>query len=74
MPPPEPAEGGDIIIKGGSAEIHFKDDHFKKDEGDPKKRRREEATITRIEVSGTGNDFTEDFANGYTGTIKVTYK
>lgn len=70
-----PAEGGDIIIKGGSAEIHFNSEHFQKDNGDPQKRRHDGGKITRIEVSGTdGHDFSEDFAAGFKGTIKVSYK
>ena len=76
MAPPDPAEGGDIIIKGGSAEIHFNDDHFQKDESDPKNRKHERGNITRIVVSGTGeNDFSQDFpGEGFKGKIIVSYR
>jgi hypothetical protein len=70
------AEGGDIIIKGGSAEIHFNNEHFPKNEGDPKKRKHEAGQIVRIKVSGTGeNDFTQEFpGEGFKGTIVVSYR
>ncbi len=75
MVPPEPAEGGDILIRGGSAEIHFNNEHFPKDDGDPKKRRFAGGKITRIEVLGAGDkDFNKDFPEGFKGTIKVSYK
>jgi hypothetical protein len=70
-----PAEGGDIIIRGGSAEIHFDSAHFEKDTNDSKKRRHEGARITRIEVSGAGEkDFTKAFPQGFKGTIRVSYE
>ena len=68
-------EGGDIIIKGGSAEIHFNSDHFQKDTGDSKKRRHATARITRVEVSGAGTeDFNKAFPQGFKGTITVSYE
>jgi hypothetical protein len=70
-----PAEGGDIIIRGGSAEIHFNHDHFAKDGSDSKKRRHDSARITRIEVEGAGaEDFKKTFPQGFKGTIKVSYE
>ncbi len=70
-----PAEGGDIIIKGGSAEIQFNSEHFTKDTSDSKKRRHDSARITRIKVSGAGDkDFNEAFPQGFKGTITVSYQ
>jgi hypothetical protein len=70
-----PAEGGDIIIRGGSAELQFDSAHFEKDINDSKKRRHDRARITRIEVSGAGdNDFTKSFPQGFKGTIRVSYE
>ena len=68
--------GGDIIIKGGSCEIHFDDGVFKKDENDPKKRRHKHdgRKITRVRVadeSGTSRlDSSDD--NGLKWTITVS--
>jgi hypothetical protein len=70
-----PAEGGDIIIRGGSAELHFDSAHFEKDTNDSKKRKQDRARITRIEVSGAGDkDFTKTFPQGFKGTIRVSYE
>ena len=75
MSTPAPAEGGDIIIKGGSAEIQFNNEHFPKDDSDPQKRRHAAGNITRIVISGTdGKDYNQDFSEGFKGTIKVSYK
>jgi hypothetical protein len=70
-----PAEGGDIIIRGGSAEIEFNHDHFPKTGGDPNKRKHDGRRITRIVVSGTEHDFIQNFpGEGFKGEITVTYK
>jgi hypothetical protein len=68
-------EGEDIIIKGGSAEIHFNHEHFVRDASDPRKRKHDNAKITKIEISGSnGSDYNNDFPQGFHGTIKVTYE
>lgn len=68
-------EGDDIIIKGGSVEIHFNHEHFAQDANNPRKRKHDGAEITRIEISGSnGYDYDNGFPEGFQGTIKVTYE
>ena len=44
--------GGDIIIKGGSVDLQFDDDVYKKNSGgDPKKHENPNGKITRIVVA-----------------------
>ena len=66
------ANGGDIIIKGGSAEIHFDHDVFKRDTADPKKRRHDNLKIKRIVISGDHSFDTGDVPNGFKGEIKIS--
>ena len=69
------ADGSDIIIKGGSAEIHFDHNHFAKDNDNPRKRRYEHCKITSIVISGSdGKDYSNSFPEGFKGTIKVSYE
>ena len=70
-------QGGDIIIKGGSAEIQFDPDLFQKDPGDPKKHRHHDLKIKRVII--TGDDHFKDFDSGehpggFKGTIRVICK
>jgi hypothetical protein len=69
----EPGEGGDIIIKGGSCEIHFDDRVFRKDQADPKARRHKHDVlkIKRIVITGDSK-FDEAFPDGFKGVIKIT--
>jgi hypothetical protein len=66
------ANGADIIIKGGSAEIHFDHDVYKKDASDPKKRGHESLKIKRIVISGDENFDSGDLPNGFKGEIKIS--
>jgi hypothetical protein len=71
---PAPGDGGDIIIKGGSCEIHFNDRHFQKDSNQSglAKHARNDLRITRIAITGDAQ-FAEDFAKGFTGDITISY-
>lgn len=69
----DPGEGGIIIIKGGSCEIHFDDGVFKHDPTSQKKRKHkhDRLKIKRITIDG---EFGKDFPNGFTGDITITCK
>jgi hypothetical protein len=70
-----PGDGGDIIIKGGSCEIEFNDQHFQKDDNEAllAKRTRNDLRITKIVITGDAT-FEEYFATGFTGEIIVSYE
>ena len=67
--------GGDIIIKGGSCEIHFEDGLYTKDGDDPKRRIHKHVSykIRRIEISGD-DVFKGDFPDGFEGEINIWCK
>jgi hypothetical protein len=71
----DPGDGGVIIIKGGSCEIHFNDVVFQHDPSEVEKRKHKHDAlkIKRIEVSGNPG-FAEDFPNGFIGEITITCK
>jgi hypothetical protein len=72
---PAPGDGGDIIIKGGSCEIHFDDGVFKKDDSDPRKTKHKHDVlkIRRIVITGDAK-FDEAFSDGFTGEIRISCK
>jgi hypothetical protein len=67
--------GGEIVVKGGSCEIHFDDRVIKKDRKDPKKRRHSCATmkIKRIVITGDHNFDSKTMPNGFKGEIRISY-
>jgi hypothetical protein len=69
----DPGDGGVIIIKGGSCELHFDDSVFKHDPTGQGKRKHKHDTlkIKRISIAG---EFEKDFPNGFTGEIRITCK
>jgi len=71
-----PGDGGDIIIKGGSCEIHFDDAVFKKDLADPQKRKHRHDTlqIKRIVITGNQEFDSKDIPGGFKGEIRITCK
>ncbi len=64
------AEGGDIIIKGGSVELDFNDDYYPKDT----LRRNEKQKITRIQITGDVKYDSNDHPEGLHCDITVTCK
>ena len=47
------ANGGDIIIKGGSCDLIFDDDMYPKDPADPKKHpNKKNQKVTRVQITG----------------------
>jgi hypothetical protein len=71
---PAPGDGGDIIIKGGSCEIHFDDSVFQKDPANPRKRRHRDDnwTIKRIVITGNQEFDSKDIPGGFKGEITIT--
>ena len=70
------ANGGDIIIKGGSVDLTFDDDVYKKDDpSKPKKHRNSNGKITKIVVvdeNGAEKCNSGDSPSGLKWTITVT--
>jgi hypothetical protein len=66
------ANGSDIIIKGGSCEIHFDHDSFKKDETDPGKRKHDTLKIKRIVITGDHSFDSGDIPSGFRGEIRIS--
>ena len=64
------AEGGDIIIKGGSVQLDFNDDYYPKENG----RLNEKQNITRIQITGDVKYDSNDHPEGLHCTITVTCK
>lgn len=67
--------GNDIIIKGGSVELEFKDDVYKKDNGDPTKYKNSSKKITKVVITGgISYDSGAEQPNGLNCVITVTCK
>ncbi len=66
----------EIIIKGGSCEIHFDDKVIKKDPKDRKKRKHrcDSLTITRIVIKGNQAFDSQNMPDGFKGKITITCK
>jgi hypothetical protein len=65
---------GEIIIKGGSCEIHFDHDIFQRDEFDVKKRSQATMNIKRITISGDtqfADLDTDEHPDKFTRAIKI---
>ena len=76
MSDPDPGDGGVIIIKGGSCEIHFDDDVFTHDPSSQNKRKHKHNTlrIQRIVIEGNRNFDSNDIPGGFKGEIRITCK
>lgn len=87
MPAAESDGSGEIIIKGGSCEIHFNDGVFDKDASEPGKQKhkhKKDVKIRRIVITGNklfdkdnivGGSFDSgDIAGGFKGEITISYK
>ncbi|HEY2975355.1 MAG TPA: hypothetical protein VGJ48_22755 [Pyrinomonadaceae bacterium] len=76
MSDPDPGEGGIIIIKGGSCEIHFDDGVFKHDPtGQPKRKHKHDTLkIQRIVIKGNQEFDSNDIPGGFKGEIRITCK
>jgi hypothetical protein len=66
------ANGSDIIIKGGSAEIEFDHGLFQQDPANPRRRKHDTLKITRIVISGDKNFDSNDIPDGFKGEIRIS--
>ena len=66
------ANGSDIIIKGGSAEIQFDHGLFQQDPANPGRRTHDTLKITRIVISGDNNFDSNDIPDGFKGEIRIS--
>ena len=57
------ANGGDIIIKGGSVDIDFDEARYPKDPGQPRKHKANDETITRVTVEDANSNIQYDSNN-----------
>jgi hypothetical protein len=64
------AEGGDIIIRGGSVQLDFNDDYYPEGKG----RLNEKQKITRIQITGDVKYDSDDHPEGLRCNITVTCK
>ena len=73
MSDPNPGEGGVIIIKGGSCELHFDDGVFKHDPTASKRRKHkcDEMQIKQVVITGNGQTHTHDIPEGFKGEIRI---
>jgi len=46
------SNGSDIIIKGGSVEVHFDDDVYEQDPQNPRRYQNEDKKIVRVVITG----------------------
>lgn len=67
---------GEIIIKGGSCEIHFDDGLFQKDSNDPKRHqhKHDHVNIRRIVIKGNQKFDSQDIPGGFKGEVRITFK
>jgi hypothetical protein len=68
---------GEIIIRGGSCEIHYDNSHFEpnQDRTNPTRRAyRPDVKIKRIVITGNRKFDSEDIDDGFVGDIKITYE
>ena len=73
MAPPEPAEGSDIIIKGGSCEIQFDQDVFQQDPANAKRRKHD--TLKINESHHRQHEFRQrGLARRLQGEIRITVR
>ena len=69
------ANGGDIIIKGGSCDLIFDDSIYPKDPSDPRKHKnKNNQTVTRVVITGDITFDSGDHPSGLTCEINTTVK
>lgn len=66
------ANGNDIIIKGGSVDLDYDEDVYRKDPGNPKKHKNQNNKITRVVITGDINFDSGDHQNGIKCEITVS--
>ena len=75
MPAAESDGSGEIIIKGGSCEIHFDDGVLARDPTETKRRKHKHDTlkIKRIVITGNQSFDSNDIPGGFKGEIRIKY-
>ena len=69
------ANGGDIIIKGGSCDLIFNDSMYPQDPADPKKHtNKDKQKVTRVQITGDITLDTGDVPSGIKCVITATCK
>jgi len=69
------ANGGDIIIKGGSCDLIYDEAVYPTDPADPKKHKnKNNQKVTRVKITGDINFDSGDNPNGLTCEITTTVK
>ncbi|HEX9422739.1 MAG TPA: hypothetical protein VF899_05810 [Pyrinomonadaceae bacterium] len=70
------ADGGDIIIRGGSVDLDYDDSVYPKDPGNPKKHKNNDKKIRQITVTDNGRILFDsgDHPEGLAFTISVLTK
>jgi hypothetical protein len=74
MSTPDPGEGGVIIIKGGSCELHFDEGVFSYDTTEANRRKHkcdERMKIKQIVITGNGQTYSHDIPEGFKGEIRI---
>ncbi|MEP6742179.1 MAG: hypothetical protein ABJB61_06735 [bacterium] len=58
------ANGGDIIIRGGSVDLDYDETVYPKDPGNPKKHKNQTKKVTRVLITGEISFDSGDHPNG----------
>ena len=69
-----PANGGDIIIKGGSVDLDYDEAVYPKNGGNPKSHKNQNKKITRVTITGDISFDSGDHPQGLTCTITTFCK
>ena len=69
-----PANGTEIIIKGGSVEVEFDPNTYPQDPANPRKHKNANKKITKVVITGDITFDSGDHPNGLTCEIKATCK
>jgi len=68
------ANGGDIIIKGGSVDLDYDEAVYPKDPSNPKKHKNQNKKVTRVTITGDITFDSGDHPNGITCEITTFVK
>jgi len=74
MSDPNPGDGGDIIIKGGSVDLEYDESVYEKDPTDPRSHKNSNRKITRVVIAGDISYDSGDHPKGLRCTITTTCK
>ena len=69
---PDPGDGGDIIIKGGSVDLIYNETYYPRDSKDPQRHTNSRGKITRIIITGDVTYDSGEFPDGLQCEIRTT--